>query len=84
MRQLLRFCLEVDGLYFDQGSMNFPVSDALEFGESLLRCFEGPLGVGCRANEYGALAAAEKPIVSWNFIYETHAVARHPSPSHSC
>jgi len=84
MRQVLRFCLEVHGLYFDPGSMNFPVADALEFGEFLFRRFEGPFDIGCGANKYRALTTAEKPIVSWNFIHETDAVAWHLSPSHSC
>ena len=64
MRRILQFCIEVHRLYFDQAGTNFPVADALEFGELLLRRFEGPFDVGSRANEYRALATAEKPIVS--------------------
>jgi hypothetical protein len=83
MRRLLRFCLEIHGVYFDQASMDFPAADALEFGEFLLRRLKGPFDVGCRTNQYRALAAAEKPIVSRDFIHKTDAVARHLSPSHS-
>jgi hypothetical protein len=59
--------------------MDFPVANALELGELLLRRFDRPFSAGRRSNEDRALAAAEKPIVSRDLIHETDAITRHLS-----
>jgi hypothetical protein len=60
--------------------MNFPVADTFELGELLLRRFDCLFGIWRRSNHDRALAAAEELIVSWDFIHEAHAVARHLYP----
>jgi hypothetical protein len=60
--------------------MNFPVVDPFELGELLLRRFDSPFGIRGRSNHERALAAAEELIVSRDFIYEAHPIARHFYP----
>src|SRR5262249_48948622 len=75
--------LEIDCFDLDQSGMNFPVANALEFGELLLSRFDRPFCAGRRPNDDGPLTAAEKLIVSWNLIHETDAIAGHLSRSQS-
>jgi hypothetical protein len=63
--------------------MNFPVADAFEPGEPLLRRLDRPSRTARGSDDDRALAAAEKFIESRNFIDEPHAIARHLSPSQS-
>jgi hypothetical protein len=82
-RRGFRFCLEVHPLYLDQGGMNFPFANPLELGELFFRRFDCPFNAGRRSNYDRPLAAAEKLIVSGDFVHETDAVARHLSSSQS-
>jgi hypothetical protein len=63
--------------------MNFPIANALELGELFLRRFDRQFSVGRRSNDDRPLAAAEKLIVSGDFVHEADAIARHLSSSQS-
>src|SRR5271167_789049 len=72
--------LDVYWLYFDQGCVNFPVANAFEPGEPLLRGLDRPFKGARGSNDHRALAAAEELFVPGNFIDEAHAIARHLAP----
>src|SRR6516162_5578650 len=76
------FRLDFYWLYLDQSRVNFPIADAFEPGKPLLRGLDRPFGSARRSNDDRALAAAETLFVPGNFVDETHAIARHLSPSH--
>ena len=42
----LRLCLEIHRFYLDQGGMNFPIANAFELGELLLRRFDRQFSAG--------------------------------------
>jgi hypothetical protein len=79
-RWSIRFLRNVYRLQFDQGSMNFPITDTFELGKLLLCCFNRPFSTGSRSNNDRALAAPKKSLVSRDFVDKVNAVAWHLAP----
>jgi len=73
-RWSIRFLLDIYRLQFDQGSMNFPITDTFELGKLLLCCFNRPFITGSRSNNDRALAAPKKSLVSRDFVDKANAV----------
>jgi hypothetical protein len=61
--------------------MNVPVADTLEPREAFLRGFDRSFRAARSTDDYRALTAVEKLLISGNIIDERHAIARHLSRS---
>src|SRR5215472_6815725 len=65
----------------DPARMNVPVADTFEPREAFLRRFDRSFRTASSSNDYRALTAVEKLLVSGNVIDERHAIAWHLSGS---
>jgi hypothetical protein len=77
------YSLKIDRFYLDEAGINLPIANGLGLGELLLRRFDRLFSIRRRSNDDRSLAAAKELIVSGNFVYAAHAIARHPSRSQS-
>jgi hypothetical protein len=78
---IVRFCPQVDHLQLDPACMNVPVADAFEPREAFLRRFDRSFRTARRTDDYRALTAVEKLLISGNIIDERHAIGMHLSGS---